>query len=346
MPQTISRRSFLAYSAAGLGALAFRPFSPKWDDDLTGDLARVCVYSVSVYREPDDKSPIVCQRYRDELLNIYYEVTAENGPEWNPVWYRVWRGYVHSGRLQRVRIRHNPVLDTIPEGGQLAEVTMPFTQTLRYTRIRGWDPNSYRLYSESLHWIMGVDEGPDGEPWYRLKDELLKVEYHAPAVDLRPVMPDEYSPLSPDVPITKKKIVVSLYQQSVTAYEDGQEVMHTRISSGVPNRGNPTNGIPTATPVGKFRVTSKMPSKHMGDGNLTSNLNAYELPGVPWTTFFDKSGVAFHGTYWHNNFGVPMSHGCVNMRTEEAKWIFRWTTPVAEPNKWENRGYGTLVVVE
>jgi hypothetical protein len=346
MPKTISRRSFLLYSAAGLSALAFRSFSPNWDDYPTGDMARVCVHSISVYREPDDTSSIVCQHYRDELLNIYYDVTSEKGPGWNPLWYRVWRGYVHSGRLQRVMVRHNPVLETIPEGGHLAEVTVPFTRTLRFSRTYGWDTSSYRLYSESLHWIMGVEEGPDGEPWYRLKDELLKLEYHAPATHLRPVMPEEYSPISPDVPMEKKKIVVSLSQQSLTAYEDGKEVMNTRISSGVSSRGRNITGIPTETPTGKFRVTSKMPSKHMGDGRLTADLNAYELPGVPWTSFFHTTGVAFHGTYWHNNFGIPMSHGCINMRTEEAKWIFRWTTPVAEANKWENRGYGTLVIVE
>ncbi len=70
----------------------------------------------------------------------------------------------------------------------------------------------------------------------------------------------------------------------------------------------------------------------MGDGNLTSDIEAYELPGVPWTSFFEpETGVAFHGTYWHNNFGIPMSHGCVNMRTHEAKWLFRWATPVSSP---------------
>ena len=84
----------------------------------------------------------------------------------------------------------------------------------------------------------------------------------------------------------------------------------------------------------------------MGDGKLTSDLNAYELPGVPWVCFFEpKAGVATHGTYWHTNYGTPMSHGCVNMRSEEAKFIFRWTTPVYEPGNWDQKGYGTLILV-
>jgi lipoprotein-anchoring transpeptidase ErfK/SrfK len=77
----------------------------------------------------------------------------------------------------------------------------------------------------------------------------------------------------------------------------------------------------------------------------------YSLPGVPWTSFFvPETGVAFHGTFWHNNFGVQMSHGCVNMRNADAKWLFRWSDPVWEVpvedrSAWDRRGYGTRVTV-
>jgi lipoprotein-anchoring transpeptidase ErfK/SrfK len=83
----------------------------------------------------------------------------------------------------------------------------------------------------------------------------------------------------------------------------------------------------------------------MGNGGITADIQAYELPGVPWTSFFTSSGHAIHGTYWHQNYGTPMSRGCVNVPTEIAKWIFRWTTPVAEAQTWEQRGRGTLVEV-
>ena len=71
----------------------------------------------------------------------------------------------------------------------------------------------------------------------------------------------------------------------------------------------------------------KCPPNIWADGNLFADADDYELPGVPWTCFFTAQGHAFHGTYWHENFGVPMSHGCINMRTEEAKWLFRWALP-------------------
>jgi lipoprotein-anchoring transpeptidase ErfK/SrfK len=78
----------------------------------------------------------------------------------------------------------------------------------------------------------------------------------------------------------------------------------------------------------------------------------FTLPGVPWTSFFiSPGGYALHGTYWHNNFGLQMSHGCINMRNEDALWIFRWTTPVFDPlnvestRDWEKTGSGTTVIV-
>ena len=54
----------------------------------------------------------------------------------------------------------------------------------------------------------------------------------------------------------------------------------------------------------------------------------WDLPGVGWTSLFIGNGVAIHATYWHNNYGEPMSRGCVNARPEDSKWIFRWTQPV------------------
>ena len=71
------------------------------------------------------------------------------------------------------------------------------------------------------------------------------------------------------------------------------------------------------TPVGRFSVWIKLRYDDMsGPG--------YYLPDVPYTMYF-YSDYGIHGTYWHSNFGTPMSHGCVNMVTEEAGWLFDWS---------------------
>jgi len=346
MKKVLSRRDFLKLSALGLGGLAFRPALGIGEDIGGVDIARVAIGSISVYSRPSDKSTILYQRTRDELVNIYSEVVSEEGPSWNPLWYRVWRGYIHSAHLQRVKVTLNPVADRIPEKtGQLGEVTVPFTQPFRYLSYnKTWEP-VHRLYYGSTHWVMGVEEGPDGTPWYRLHDELSEVEYHTPAAHIRMIPNEEFDPISPEIDPWKKHIEVSIARQELIAYEEDRVVLKTKVATGVPDHRDIPDLIRTDTPTGEFHVYSKMPSKHMGDGSFSADLDAYELPGVPWTTFFAEHGVALHGTFWHTNFGVPMSHGCVNLPTEHAKWLFRWTTPVCDYKTWEARGYGTLIVV-
>lgn len=113
-----------------------------------------------------------------------------------------------------------------------------------------------------------------------------------------------------------KWIEVDLSQQRLYAHEGQNRVLTAVVSTG-------TRYHPTVT--GRFRIYAKYRSTPMsGPG--------YYLPGVPWTMYF-YGGYAIHGTYWHNNFGHPMSHGCINMKTAEARWLFNWA-PV-----------GTLVVV-
>jgi hypothetical protein len=284
-----------------------------------------------------------------------YEEVNSGTPGYNPIWYRVWGGYVHRARTQKVQNILNPIEQSIRENGQLAELTVPYTQALRQVG-KNWQQLN-RLYYSSVHWVKGLDTGPDGQPWYRVLDELLDINYNVPATHLRLIPDQEITPLSPDVPWEKKRIEVSLATQRVTCFENDQSVFTTLISSGRVNSNPGPNGIPTRTPAGKFYVSVKMPSKHMGSGDLAqaADIEAYQLPGVPWTSFIQFEGRpfqghAFHGTYWHDNFGVPMSSGCLNMRTEEAKWFFRWCLPAApadqiDPKTLDKRGYGTPGII-
>ncbi len=350
MVERISRKGFLKLGVLALSTLAANPFPNSPDDSSrpSGTIGRITKDTVSVFKAPTwPKGETVGYLHRDTLENLYYSISPDDGPPYNPIWHRVWNGYIHSAYVQKVNYRFNPPVASLPESGQLCEVTVPYTQIYQKSLTIGWQPRS-RLYYLSTHWGVGVDEGPDGAPWYRLYDELREDEYHVPAEHMRLIPDAELSPISPEVSPYKKRIEVSIQGQTLIAFEGDTVVLSTRISSGLNQRPDP-DGIPWDTPRGRFNIQSKMPSKHMGVGDLASD--GSDLPGVPWTQFFlTPPGNAFHGTYWHDNFGLQMSHGCVNMRTEEARWLFRWTTPVFNTpienhRQWEQRGMGTLVIV-
>lgn len=340
----ISRRDFLKISTSTVAGVAFSPFLSGLESFDDATQVRVATQSVSVYSKPNDQSLIVGQHFRDDLVNVYKEVDA-GIPTYNPIWYRVWGGYMHRGRLQKVKTLFNEPLSTIPEGTrQLAELTVPYTQAMRYTKIYGWQPN-LPLYYGSVHWIDRIDEGPDGEPWYRIFDELVGFPYHVQAIHLHPIPSEEWAPITSEVELEDKRIDVNLGTQTLTAFENEQIVLQTKISSGIATAKQKPGDLSTKTPVGKFRIITKYPSKHMGNGSLFATPEDYELPGVPWTSFFHEAGYAFHGTYWHDNFGTPMSRGCVNMRIAEAKWLFRWVRPLHEADRIYTPGYGTQVVI-
>jgi lipoprotein-anchoring transpeptidase ErfK/SrfK len=98
------------------------------------------------------------------------------------------------------------------------------------------------------------------------------------------------------------------------------------------------------TPAGTFITFHKRPSRHMAAGNLAAG--GYDLPGVPWISYITKGGIALHGTYWHNNFGRPRSHGCINLSCQASKWIYLWTMPSVPPEEqMMYEDYGTAVDV-
>jgi lipoprotein-anchoring transpeptidase ErfK/SrfK len=109
-------------------------------------------------------------------------------------------------------------------------------------------------------------------------------------------------------------IEVNLSQQRLYGWEGGNQVYNFLISSG---RWAPT-------PTGEYRVWTKLKSTTMKGGSKALG-TYYYLPNVPCTMYFYK-GYGIHGAYWHNNFGHPMSHGCVNMRPNESCELFNWAS--------------------
>lgn len=330
MKTQLTRREFLKYGLLGLGVTALMP---KHTASASYQKPRYMLVGnkqgTSIHKLPDETSVIMYQRAFNEIINVYEEVVSTAGPAWNPIWYRVWGGYAFSGDLYEVKYQLNPLQTEIRETGQLAEVTVPYTRSMFYSRYDGWIPE-YLLYYGSTHWVMDVITGPDEKPWYKIKDELISVELAVPSEHLRFIPDEEIAPINPEVPLGEKHIEISLPLQTLQAYEGSKLVFDTKISSGSP------------TPDGTYNIQTKMPSKHMGNGNLTDNIYTREWVGVPWNCFFQMTdGMATHGTFWHTNFGTPMSGGCINMSVQDAKWVFRWTTPIASPEEWATHGYGT-----
>jgi lipoprotein-anchoring transpeptidase ErfK/SrfK len=371
MRKHLNRREFLKLAglttlAGGLSAFNVIPaqagqsiFAPdfarpsEWDHGLIG---RIGAKQVDLRAAPNDTSPIVGNRFRDQLIHIYAEVRPPDAPAfYNTLWYRVWGGYIHSAHIQIVRARLNTPAGDISEAGQLSEITVPYTTAYQYSAQAGWQPwRGSKLYYESTHWITAVEVGPDGQPWYKITSELSKTEnYFAPAAHLRLIQPAELAPISPDVSADRKHIEVSLNEQTVRFYEDERVVHTARVSTGIPNKRLAPEELQTDTPKGDFRILSKYPSKHMGSlagGAEVEDRGQFTLPGVPWTSFFHPDGYAFHGTYWHNNFGLQMSHGCINMRNADALFLFRWATPYFQIKDgsyeaWYTPGYGVVVKI-
>ena len=117
-----------------------------------------------------------------------------------------------------------------------------------------------------------------------------------------------------------KRIYVDLSQQKIMAF-DGNTLAYTfPVSTGKWGR----------TPTGTFRIWIKLQATRMAGG---SGADYYNLPNVPWTMFFANNiygrgaGYSLHGAYWHNNFGHPMSHGCVNISPANAKLLYDWANP-------------------
>ncbi len=331
MAYAIPRRDFLKVAAlAALGLVVDVPHRAQATEAVLA-LGRVTNSSLRAYDRPSFKSKARSKGYGvDTLINVYEEkVDGDPGPSQNPLWWRTNEGWVHSSLVQPVRNEPNQPILEIPKDGFLAEMTIPFTEAWR--NDDGNPKKVYRFYYASTHWVDQVVTDKKGRVWYRVLDDRYKVYYFVLAESLRRVNDDELTPISPAV--TDKLIEVDLKRQNLTAYENGALALTVRVSTG-------RQGV--ATPSGEFKVEQKRPSRHMA----ASDGNGFDLPGVPWVSYIYWTGVALHGTYWHNDYGTPRSRGCINLTPADAKWLYRWTLPIVPPGEdYVRASEGTRVVV-
>jgi lipoprotein-anchoring transpeptidase ErfK/SrfK len=144
---------------------------------------------------------------------------------------------------------------------------------------------------------------PTPKPTHTPKPTAIQLPTDTPSAPL----PPSTVTLPPGVGPNERWIDVNLSEQAVYAYQGQVLVNSFIVSTGVAAH-------PTVT--GEYRIYVKYRYANMvGPG--------YNLPNVPYTQYFYE-GYGLHGTYWHHNFGHPMSHGCVNLRTEDAGWLYNW----------------------
>jgi len=299
---------------------------------------RVTDQTIYIYRSPSFDDDILNIYWKDIVLPLTRIAISDDLDAYNRVWYQVnGQGFAYSGSIQPVKTVLNEPVSSLPRSNTLVEVTVPFTDARSFPKMSA--SVAYRFYYETVHWVDQVITDEENNTWYRVDDEKFMTHQYVLANHVRLVRDDELTMISANVPADQKRIEVHLKNQIVIAYEADRPVFMTRAATG----GSFNNGI-YETPYGRRITFHKRPSVHMAAGDLASN--GFDLPGVPWVCYMTESGVAFHGTFWHNDFGHPRSHGCINVPSQAAKWIYRWTQPVVPPEeKFRFLNYGTSVEV-
>jgi hypothetical protein len=378
MNQNLSRRNFLKLAGVGLGALAFRP-QRTFNFEYLATPKRLPQFPASdiIGRTVDPGVDLRSQPTNDPSINSSIaKLDADTLVEWgrqvignviggliNQRYVETPNGYVYASALQPTRNLPNTPLSEMPAGqsGFWAEVTVPYIDLAHEGVVASpWmqDHIEYnfppRLYYGQVVWIDRI-RTENGFVEYRWNEDVNGHGYGYGAygeffwgdgAGFKILTDADVAPISPDIDPNEKKIETNLDYQTLSCYEGNTEVYFCRISSGLgydPSTGEASDKL--ATPVGNLLTHWKIVSLNMTAGTFQSG---YSTPAVPWNTMISGDGVAIHGAFWHNAFGEKRSHGCINVTPEDAKWIFRWTTPYVSLAQSEMRvslpDHGTIVV--
>ncbi|OGO30454.1 MAG: hypothetical protein A2Z16_02605 [Chloroflexi bacterium RBG_16_54_18] len=324
-----------------LGGVASRPFSafnlPEFPQ--AERLGRVAVGMVELKARPDPDSQSVGVLYEDAVIPWLKEASGVKPALIfnNQRWVETPQGYIYGPYFQPVKNLPNQPVAELPASsrgpGMWCEVTVPFAETV----LDKGEPSSnswveakveqglpLRIYYSQVFWVDQIRTDSQGRKFYRVNPNYYGgVDMlWAAAEAFRPLTDAELAPYHPDV--ADKSIRVDIRHQSLICLEGNQEVYYCRVSTGAKFNMFGEVVDKWATPVGPHSITRKYISLQMSGGTTGAG---YDLPGIGWTSIFATGGVAIHSTFWHNNYGDPVSHGCVNASPEDAKWIFLWSTP-------------------
>lgn len=377
MNQNLSRRDFLKLSGlglAGLGALGFNPYgapdleyssSPKRlpqfpDSEIIG---RTVDPGIDLRTSPTNDPLNSISKLPADTLVIWGREVVGNviGGLSNQRYVETPEGFIYSSVLQPTRNHPNTPITEMPAGQQgfWVEVTVPYVELAHEGAVASpWlqDHIAYnfppRLYYGQTVWMDQIrtnngfveyrwNEGVGHGYGYGAYGEF----YWADGAAFKVLTDEDVAPISPDVDPNDKKIQVDLDHQTLSCFDGSTEVYFCRISSGIKLDAQGQISDKLATPVGNLLTHWKIISLNMTAGTFQSG---YSTPAVPWSTMISGDGIAIHGAFWHNAFGEKRSHGCINVAPEDAKWIFRWTTPYVSLAQSEMRvslpDHGTIVV--
>lgn len=256
-----------------------------------------------------------------------------NADNWYWLDYNGTRGYTQGRFLVTVDERYTPVPLTTPAAGRTSTAGPEATATpdntipstvgtyvglwigemttggnvrvgpgLNQKIMKGWWAGRRVLLYQAVN-------DSKGDVWYRVSDPPEAPMYvHSSLV--RKVMAVKYE----GARYKGRWININISQQVVTAYEDGAPVKVTLTSTGTGKN---------LTELGVWKIYYRLPKQDMKGGSLASE-DYYFLKDVPYPQYFHTSGEALHGTYWHDDFGRPHSHGCVNLSTPMSEWFYGW----------------------
>lgn len=285
-----------------------------------------------VYDEPKSGN-VRFAVYQNDVLPVLETARGEALNGNNDLWYRFAEGWVYTANVQPIRPYRMPTEireietqiqnvfgDLVP--GFWGEIIVP--QTLARNAVAGApavlsDDSNMWLFYGSTHRVVESIPDRDGFLWYKVADDKRQAPpYYVLARHMRMITPEELAPIHPG---RNKRMEVNLTTQRINCYEDDLLVHTTLCASG---------GSGFRTPIGDHAVVYKQISRHMysdPEEEAFSDPDYFDLPGVPFNTFFTTMGHAIHGTFWHGDYGRPRSHGCLNVTPEESRWLWRWVDP-------------------
>lgn len=266
------------------------------------------------------------QAQRDEGTPLY--TSLEDAIKGENAYRTVEAGFVFFSWIERFE-----------QDGKVAYMIVPGVY-IRADGVSKLSPPSYRgvtltrTPSQEFAWVLtqsetrrapGTDAPKTGRTFYRFDMVWIYETQNVGGLDWYRIGPEDWieqrriakvttDPSRPPGVEDNRWISINLYEQTLAVYEDGEMIFATLVSTGL-------NGWWTQP--GVFQVYEKLEADPMQGAFTADRSDYYYLEDVPWILYFDKAR-ALHGAYWHNGYGYPRSHGCVNLSPADAHWLYDW----------------------